>query len=61
LDSLRAIAAQCDVKGLARALRAITDARQQLEENASPALTLEAMMLALPQARPNSVGRRLTT
>jgi DNA polymerase-3 subunit delta' len=59
LDSLRATAAQCDVRGLARALRAITDARQQLEENASPALTLEAMMLSLPQVRPNAVGARL--
>ena len=60
LDRLRATAAQCDVRGLARALRAVTDARQQLEENASPALTLEAMMLALPQVRPNAVGARLT-
>ena len=32
-----------------RALRAIAEARQQLDENASPVLALEVMMLALPQ------------
>jgi hypothetical protein len=42
-----------------RALRAITDARQQLEENASPVLALETMMLALPELRRNAVAGRL--
>jgi DNA polymerase-3 subunit delta' len=59
LDRLHALASGCDVASAARALRAITDARQQLEENASPALALETMMLALPQARPNAVANRL--
>jgi DNA polymerase-3 subunit delta' len=59
LDRLRVLASQCDVAGAVRALRAITDARQQLAENASPVLALEAMMLALPELRPNAVSRRL--
>jgi DNA polymerase III subunit delta' len=59
LDRLHALAAQCDVAPAVRALRAITDARQQLEENASPVLALEAMMLALPVLRPNAVAARL--
>jgi DNA polymerase-3 subunit delta' len=59
LDRLHVLASGCDVASAARALRAITDARQQLEENASPVLTLESMMLALPQARPNAVAGRL--
>jgi len=59
LDTLRALAAQCDVPAAVRALRAITDARQQLVENASPVLALEAMMLALPVLRPNAVTTRL--
>jgi DNA polymerase-3 subunit delta' len=60
LDTLRPLAAQCGVGAAVRALRAITDARQQLEENASPILALEAMMLSLPQLRPNAVAERLT-
>jgi DNA polymerase-3 subunit delta' len=60
LDRLHALAAQCDVGAAARGLRAITDARQHLEENASPVLALETMMLALPQLRPNAVAGRLT-
>jgi DNA polymerase-3 subunit delta' len=59
LDSLRPLAAQCDVPSAARALRAIGDARQQLAENASPVLALEVMMLALPRLRPNAVTGRL--
>ncbi len=59
LDSLRALASQCDVAAAVRALRAITDARQQLVENASPVLALEVMMLALPELRPNAVSDRI--
>jgi DNA polymerase-3 subunit delta' len=59
LDRLRVLAAQCDVPSAVRALRAITEARQQLEENASPVLALEAMMLALPELRPNAVAGKL--
>lgn len=59
LDRLRVLASQCDVAGSVRALRAITDARQQLAENASPVLALEAMMLALPELRSNAVSQRL--
>jgi len=61
LDRLRPLAAQCGVAPAARALRAITDARQQLEENASPVLALEVMMLALPELRTNAVAARLAT
>jgi DNA polymerase-3 subunit delta' len=49
LDALRPLAAQCGVAPAVRALRAIVEARQQLDENASPVLALEVMMLALPQ------------
>ena len=59
LDTLHALASQCDVPAAVRALRAIADARQQLEENASPVLTLEVMALALPVLRPNAVTQRL--
>jgi len=59
LDRLRPLAAQCGVAPAVRALRAITDARQHLEENASPVLALEAMMLALPELRLNAVAGRL--
>jgi hypothetical protein len=41
------------------ALRAITDARQQLVENARPVLTLEGMMLSLPVLQSNAVATRL--
>ncbi len=58
LDRLRVLASQCDIGGAVRALRAITDARQQLAENASPVLALEAMMLALPDLRANAVTQR---
>jgi DNA polymerase-3 subunit delta' len=60
LDRLRVLATGCDAAAGARALRAITDARQQLDENASPVLALEVMMLALPHLRPNAVAGRLT-
>ena len=59
LDSLRPLAAQCDVPAAVRALRAIGDARRQLVDNASPALALEVMMLALPELRTNPVAARL--
>ena len=59
LDTLRPLAAQCDVSAAVRALRAIGDARGQLAENASPALALEAMMLELPVLRRNAVSERL--
>jgi len=59
LDTLRALAAQCDVARAVRACKAIADARQQLSENASPTLTLEGMMLALPRLQPNAVASRL--
>jgi DNA polymerase-3 subunit delta' len=59
LDTLRPLAAQCDVRRAVRALHAITDARQQLAENANPVLTLEGMMLALPVLKPNAVATRL--
>jgi DNA polymerase-3 subunit delta' len=58
-DRLHVLATACDVAGAARALRAITDARQQLDENASPVLALEVMMLALPRLQPNAVANRL--
>ncbi len=60
LDRLRALAAQCEVSAAVRALRAIADAREQLEENASPVLALEVMMLAVPRLRPNAVAARLS-
>ncbi|HEY7801953.1 MAG TPA: DNA polymerase III subunit delta' [Dehalococcoidia bacterium] len=60
LDRLRPLASQCGVRGAVRALRAIADARQQLDENASPVLALEVMMLALPELQPNPVAERLT-
>jgi len=59
LDTLRPLAAQCGVAPAVRALRAITDARQHLDENASPVLALECMMLALPELRLNAVAGRL--
>jgi DNA polymerase-3 subunit delta' len=59
LDTLHALAAQCDVASAVRALRAIGEARQQLEENASPVLALEVMVMALPRLRPNAVAGRL--
>ncbi len=59
LDRLRALAAQCEVAAVARGLRAIGDAREQLDENASPVLALEVMLLALPQLRANAVAERL--
>lgn len=59
LDTLHALASQCDVPSAVRALRAIGDARQQLEENASAALTLEVMVMALPRLRANPVASRL--
>ncbi len=59
LDRVHVLASQCGVGAAARALRAITEARQQLDENASPVLALEAMMLALPELRPNAVSARL--
>ena len=48
LDRLHVLASQCGVAAAVRALRAITDARQQLVENGSPVLVLESMMMGLP-------------
>ena len=48
LDRLHVFASYGGVAPAIRALRAITDARQQLVENGSPVLVLEMMMLALP-------------
>ena len=48
LDRLHVFASHGGVAPAIRALRAITDARQQLVENGSPVLVLEMMMLALP-------------
>jgi DNA polymerase-3 subunit delta' len=59
LDTLRPLAAQCDVPAAVRALRGIADARQRLVENASPVLALEMMTLAMPVLRPNAVTSRL--
>jgi DNA polymerase-3 subunit delta' len=59
LDRMHVLAAGCDATAAARALRAISEARQQLDENASPILALEVMMLALPQLRPNAVAARV--
>jgi DNA polymerase-3 subunit delta' len=59
LDTLRPLAAQCDVRAAVRALRAVADARLQLTENATPVLTLEVMMLALPRLQLNAVSGRL--
>jgi DNA polymerase-3 subunit delta' len=59
LDRLHALAAQCDVASAVRALRAVGDAGQQLQENASPVLALEVMLLAWPQLRSNAVAARL--
>jgi hypothetical protein len=56
---MRHLAAGSDVGSAARALRVIADARLQLEENASPVLALEVMMLALPHLRPNAVASRM--
>jgi DNA polymerase-3 subunit delta' len=59
LSRLHALAARCDVRAAARAVRAIVEARLQLDENASPVLALESMMLALPQLRANAVAERM--
>ena len=59
LETLRTLAAQCEVAGAVRALRAITETKLQLTENASPVLALEAMMLALPRLQANAVTSRL--
>lgn len=59
LDRLRPLASQCGVEAAARALRALTDVRQQLDENASPVLALEVMMLALPALSPSAIAGRL--
>jgi DNA polymerase-3 subunit delta' len=51
LDTLRPLAAQCGVRDAVRVLRAISEARVHLDENASPVVALEAMMLELPQLK----------
>jgi len=61
LDRLRVLAAGCEPRAAVRGVRAVAEARQQLSENASPVLTLEAMMLRLPvlSDRRNAVAERL--
>ncbi|MEX1253109.1 MAG: hypothetical protein WEE64_02085 [Dehalococcoidia bacterium] len=54
LDTLRPQAAQYGVGGALRALTAVGDAAQHLEQHANPTLALEVMLLALPER----AGRR---
>ncbi len=54
LDTLRPLASQCGVRGAVDALRAIGRARQELDENASPVLALEVMLLTLPRLAINA-------
>jgi DNA polymerase-3 subunit delta' len=51
LDTLRPQAAQWGLAGALRALSALTEGRQHLEERANPTLALEAMLLEFPLAR----------
>jgi DNA polymerase-3 subunit delta' len=51
LDPIRAAAIEMQTADAARALRALRDARGQLEENANPRLALEVLMLRLPERR----------
>jgi DNA polymerase-3 subunit delta' len=48
LDTLRSVAAQWGVAGAVRALTAVGNGRQHLEEHASPTLALEVMLLEVP-------------
>ena len=48
LDTLRSLAAQWGVAGAVRALTAVGNGRQHLEEHASPTLALEVMLLEVP-------------
>jgi DNA polymerase-3 subunit delta' len=50
LDTLRSHAAQYGVAGALQALTALTEARRNLEEHASPTLAVEVMLLELPSA-----------
>lgn len=50
LDTLRSHASQYGVAGAVRALRALSDAQQHLEEHASPTLALEVMLLEFPRS-----------
>ena len=56
LDTLRSHASQYGVTRAVQALTAIGDGRRHLEENASPTLALEAMLLELPLPA-NATGR----
>jgi DNA polymerase-3 subunit delta' len=49
LDTLRPQAAQYGVGGALRALTAVGDAAQHLEQHANPTLALEVMLLELPE------------
>jgi DNA polymerase-3 subunit delta' len=49
LDTLRPQAAQYGVGGALRALTVVGEAARHLEQNASPTLALEAMLLELPE------------
>jgi DNA polymerase-3 subunit delta' len=50
LDTLRSQASEYGVEGAVRALRALQDVQQHLDEHASPTLALEVMLLELPRA-----------
>jgi len=50
LDTLRSHASQYGVEGAFRALRALNDVQQHLDEHASPTLALEVMLLELPRS-----------
>jgi hypothetical protein len=48
LDTLRSLGAQWGVEGAVRALAAVGNGRQHLEEHANPTLALEVMLLDVP-------------
>ncbi len=50
LDTLRSHASEYEVEGAVRALRALQDVQQHLDEHASPTLALEVMLLEMPRA-----------
>jgi DNA polymerase-3 subunit delta' len=55
LDSLNTFGAQYGVEGTLRLLLSVRETRKRLEENASPTLAIEAMLLDIP---PGARGRR---
>ncbi|MEX2159042.1 MAG: hypothetical protein WEB04_06520 [Dehalococcoidia bacterium] len=56
LDTLRSLAAQWGVEGAVRALAAVGNGRQHLEEHANATLALEVMLLEVPLS-PSAKGR----